>query len=169
MLLSQVAKSTFNRTIWNTVPAYFQQLPGWLLTTGHPGLGTAAKLCTGNLKSRTLSYNWEFKLTDFNNTGEGAQQSHAKWDRSNPMCLSPQPHSSHCISSIQPTPSSGSSTEQWHFGKGHLHRVQRGTLCSNLPIVFFYCKIQLYFVVTYNNTQCLSPQKAWNWWSSLAP
>lgn len=119
VLLSQVAKNTLNRTIWNTVPTHLQKLTGWLVTTSHPGLNTTAKLCTGNLKSRTLSYNLEFKLTDFINTGEAAQQLHAEWDRSSPTCLSPQPHSSHCISSIQPTPSSDASTEQWHFGKGH--------------------------------------------------
>lgn len=118
MLLSQVAKSTFNRTIWNTVSAYLQKLTGWLATTSHPGLSTTAELYTGNLKLRTFSYNLEFKLTDFINTGEVAQQYHAKWDRSNPTCLSLQPHSSCCISSVQPTPSSDSSLEQRRFGKG---------------------------------------------------
>lgn len=119
LLLSQVAKSTFNRTIWNTVPTYLQKLTGWLVTTSHPGLSTTAKLHTGNLKSRILSYNLEFQVIDFINTGEVAQQLYAKWNRSSPTCLSPQPHSSHCTSSIQPTPSSDSSMEQWHFGKGH--------------------------------------------------
>lgn len=162
MLLSQVATSTFNRTIWNT---YFQKLTGWLVTTSHPGLSTTAKLCTGNLKSRMLSYNLEFKVIDFINTGGVAQQLCAKWDRSSPTCLSPQPHSSHCTSSIQPTPSSDSSMEQWHFGrghqKGHLRRIQRGTLCSNLrgnlPMIFFK---PFSLPIT---PHPVSPQKAWNW------
>lgn len=122
----------WQKHIWNPVPTRLQKLTGWLVTTSQPGLSTTAKLRTGNLKSRTLSYNLELKLTDFINTGEVAQQLHAKWDSSSPTCLSLQPHSSHCISSIQPTPSADSSTEQWHFGKGHwkghLHRIQRHSL-----------------------------------------